>query len=100
MNYTEKQKTAITDQLEPISDRELYQRYDDSLDECFGGVMVAGFNYPTSVALKNTDPIAYRCGFSDWLDCEIGEIITDEIDGQYYDFKAAEDIADSVEDAE
>jgi hypothetical protein len=59
---------------EPLTDSELHERYDDMLDEVYGEFM----NLLASRILKETDPIAYRVGFSDWLDAETGETITDE----------------------
>ncbi len=44
--------------------------YDEFLDEVYGDVNIAGIYYPTSQALKETDPVAYRVGFNDWLDSE------------------------------
>lgn len=52
------------------SECDLYSLYDDFLDECYGDTVVAGASYSTSYALKELDPIAYRCGFVDWLDAE------------------------------
>lgn len=43
--------------------------YDDFIDEIYGEtVMIAGCEYSTSRALKELDPIAYQCGYADWLD--------------------------------
>ena len=38
------------------------------LDEVYGMVKVAGYEYETSRTLQEIDPIAYRVGFNDWLD--------------------------------
>jgi hypothetical protein len=56
--------------LEPIEHTpELTEEdYNDYLDDCFGTVKIAGLEYLTSRALKELDPIAYDCGFSDWED--------------------------------
>ena len=51
---------------ETISEDEAYSRYDEMLDECHPEVSVCGFTYSPSHALKELDPIAYRCGFSDY----------------------------------
>lgn len=42
--------------------------YDEMLDDIYGTVQIAGFEYTTSRALKELDPIAYRCGLADWRD--------------------------------
>lgn len=44
------------------------QFYEEMLDNVYGTVKIAGFEYNTSYALKNLDPIAYREGFLDYLD--------------------------------
>lgn len=44
--------------------------YDECLDECYPECKIGGFEYSTSRALKEVDPIAYRCGFNDWCDSE------------------------------
>ena len=44
------------------------EQYNDSLDDIYGDVSVAGSTYSTSYLLKEVDPIAYRVGFSDFAD--------------------------------
>lgn len=41
------------------------ESYQDMLNECYEGV----FNILPSTILENCDPIAYRCGLSDYVDC-------------------------------
>ena len=62
---------------EGVSDAELHDRYDDLLDETAGEVRIGGLTYSASVVLKAVDPIAYRVGYSDWLDSELDETLTD-----------------------
>ena len=47
--------------------REVYDRYDEMLDECTPIVKVGMLEYLPSRVLKEVDPIAYRCDLSDWL---------------------------------
>ena len=63
---------------EGITDYELHERYDDMLDECYGTATVAGMEFDTARALKELDPIAYRCGFHDWIDSELGESLSED----------------------
>lgn len=58
---------------EALENYELEERFDDMLDECYGQVKVLEFEYSTSRALKELDPIAYRCSLNDWVDSELGE---------------------------
>lgn len=48
--------------------------YDEMLDEVYGEIEICGYSYCASIALYRVDPIAYRCGRSDWEDYEAGEI--------------------------
>ena len=70
--------------MRKLSDYELHCMYDDMLDEVYPDCGIAGLNYSTSQALKAIDPVAYRCGFNDWLDSEITEGNIDEEGGEYY----------------
>lgn len=51
-----------------ISEFATHSDYDDWLDDAYGYVSVAGMDYTTSDILKLVDPVAYRCGFSDYCD--------------------------------
>lgn len=55
------------DQFEEISESEAEERYDDMLDS-EGTVSVGGLEFYPSNILEKCDPIAYRCGFSDFTD--------------------------------
>jgi|TARA_Y100000361_G_scaffold74050_1_gene65550 hypothetical protein len=43
------------------------EMYDDMIDEIYGEVKV-GVTFNASRVLKELDPIAYRCGFNDYMD--------------------------------
>ncbi len=66
------------------------EQYDESLDDAFGEVAIAGMKYSTSYALKNLDPTAYQCGKADYEDtldhkfeCVIcGEVFDNEEDAE------------------
>ena len=47
------------------SENEVYKMYDESLDDAYNtGIWLM------STLLKDSDPIAYDCGFSDYLDSQ------------------------------
>ena len=48
------------------TEHEAHELYDEMLDECHEDVKICGMTYTTSRALKDVDPIAYRCGFNDF----------------------------------
>lgn len=47
-----------------LADDEVYSEWLDEL----GDVDICGLTYRASYALREVDPIAYRCGFDDYLD--------------------------------
>jgi len=49
-----------------MTDYEIEESYKMMLDDVYGTVMVAGYEYDTSRALYELDPIAYRVGLSDY----------------------------------
>ena len=42
------------------------QEYQDILDEIYGDVEVCGMTYGSGYVLRELDPIAFRCGKSDY----------------------------------
>jgi hypothetical protein len=56
------------DQFEVLTEHEASEMYDDMLDDCNEEVQVCGMSYNPSRVLKEVDPIAYNCGFSDFCD--------------------------------
>ena len=59
-----------------IHEHEAEALYNELIDECNPIVKIFGAQYLPSRALKELDPIAYNCGFTDWLDAE--NLTTDE----------------------
>ena len=59
------EKQSDIDSFEP-SDYIDYDQYDEMLDDCYPEVEYAGFTCSPSYALKELDPIAYRCGYADY----------------------------------
>ena len=57
-----------------IEERDALEQYDEFLNG-LGDVTIGGLQYEQSEALKRVDPVAYRCGFNDWADCEKLSII-------------------------
>ncbi|QUD16406.1 hypothetical protein SYGMH1_75 [Escherichia phage vB_EcoM_SYGMH1] len=44
------------------------ENYNEWLDEIHGEIMIGNISFLPSRILKELDPIAYRCGFSDYID--------------------------------
>lgn len=58
---------------------ELEDMYEEMLNECYEPVSICGFNYDQGHALRNLDPIAFRCGVSDWEGEEFEEVRLDDM---------------------
>lgn len=69
-----------------LSEHELDLRFQEYLDQVFPDCKIAGYDYSTSYALAAIDPIAYRCGFADWLSMQLedGHLFEDKA-GNYFD---------------
>ena len=77
-----------------ITEDTALERYDDMLNDIPGHIMIGGMTVELSRIdaariLKELDPIAYRCGFNDWLDAEGLEL------GDEDEFAHVRDIPDS-----
>jgi len=44
------------------------ERFAEMLDECYPETVIAGTTYDTARALREIDPIAYRCALSEYMD--------------------------------
>jgi hypothetical protein len=60
-----------------MSTNEALALYDDFLNETSEVINVCGYLFEPARALRELDPIGYRCGFHDWADSE--GIDTDEL---------------------
>ncbi len=83
---------AITDQLVGLTETEVYERYDEYLDEIYGKIDCMFSAYHASYLMKEMDPIMYRCWFSEYT----SEYYR-EINGSYYHEDDAQDIEDKCE---
>ena len=45
---------------------EIMEAYDEMLNDVYGTVIIAGYEYDTAQALKEVDPIAYSVGMNDY----------------------------------
>ena len=63
-----------------IHEHEAEALYNELIGECNPISKIFGVEYLPSHALKELDPIAYNCGFTDWLGAE--NLTTDESEAQ------------------
>jgi hypothetical protein len=94
MSMKEKAEKRIMAELEPV---DLEQLYRDMLDECEPEVKVAGLSFCASRIVEELDPVAFRCGVCDYADSLVNDSITEEIGGNHYDWREAENIVEEVE---
>ena len=64
---------------------------DELIDQHFPEVTIAGFTYPTSLALRNTDPIALRGLVLDLLDGVYQDLEFDLLQEDYSDMEFLDD---------
>ena len=65
-----------------IPEHEAEALYNELIGECNEPINIFGAQYLPSRALKELDPIAYNCGFTDWLDAENLTTGADEADAE------------------
>jgi len=70
-----------------LTECELYEIYDDFLNNTNNLVTICGYEYEPAPALKLVDKVAYQEGFNEWLNVliENGEITYTD-DKHYEDF--------------
>jgi hypothetical protein len=74
------------------------ERYKNMLDDCCEPCKVGYITFDPSRVLEELDPIAYSCGFNDYVGNEESEGVVEEIDGEYYDAGEVQGIRDEIED--
>lgn len=62
-------KRWIADNYEIEEEEDLLEQYDSDIDEASTVILPGLSNIAGSYAMKELDPIAYRCGFLDFLHC-------------------------------
>ena len=74
-------ESRITENLTEV---DTYKLYDEMLEEIYGQE-INGINISYAEALKDQDPIAYRCGYADFLDSLRDNTELVEIEEKFYD---------------
>jgi len=69
---TDRAESAIYDrdgnETNRIHELDLLEMYDDMLDDCHEEIRIGTLAFLPSRVLKETDPIAYRCSFLEYID--------------------------------
>lgn len=52
--------------MKNFTEHDLYEMYNEMLDDVYLYIEICGHKYAASVALKRVDPIAYDVGFNDF----------------------------------
>lgn len=82
---------------EAVSEEELYRRYEESFDSIVGPVRVGNLTFGPSAVVRALDPVAYRVGFSDWLDEEVREERLVEYNDVYYEWETWQEVEETQE---
>lgn len=92
-------ESVFKEVLEQAVQAEVEEHYDDTLDECYPPYKIGCCTFYASRVLKELDPIAYRCGISDFVDAELSDKLSnfesayeDEISN--YKFRTEEEEAE------
>lgn len=92
-------KTYNVDSSDIIDDEDMEERYKDLLDECYGDVNIAGYDYRTSEALESVDPVAYRCGLADYISSDYAEARCPDTD-EFFGYVREEELEELEEEEE
>ena len=64
----------LKDKKEALEDGDEYDAYDDWLDDMQEPYKIGVCEFYPSQILKECDPIAYNCGYNDFIDSELSDI--------------------------
>ena len=92
-SFDDRVDDRVIAELEPV---DMDQMYDDMLDEQGGECHICKL-YGGARILKEVDPIAYNCGYSDFTD-SMSDQYEEMSDGQYYNVDEIDTIRGEVED--
>lgn len=76
-DYAYDEDLPADEQSEMIDEVAAHELYDDYLDEVHRSVRILGIDFLPSRILQEVDPVAYRCGFNDYVDANYVEIEVD-----------------------
>lgn len=79
MEEQKKRLEELRQRREELENCDNEDEYNEMLNDCYPMVNVAGIEMYPALVLERTDPIAYRCGHSDFNDSLLSEI-EDEIE--------------------
>jgi hypothetical protein len=80
-----------------VMEHELEREYRDMLNDCHEPAKICGYEYEPAQALKEVDPVAYRCGFSDFTGDDNYVI---EFKGKYYRSDAIQEYIDGIDQSD
>lgn len=65
------EKDVFYSKLEENINAECEDNYDDYLDDCNEDVVIGSLTFSPSTVLERCDPVAYRCGLSDYQSAQL-----------------------------
>ena len=94
MDFTQEQIDRIHHELTPADLDALFVEY---LDEINPMVEIGNLKYYPSRVLREVDPIAYGCAYSNWLDFELYVDRLIEVGDNYYFYDDINDLIDQMD---
>lgn len=77
--------------MKTYSERELHERYNDMLNDCYEPIRFGELSYTPADVLESVDKTAWREGFNNWLDSEGIVDAPGDIDGFAYQSEIDDD---------
>ena len=74
------------------------EEFDDFINECVEEVVIFGMHYQPAKVLREVDPIAYNCEFSDWESSQDEEWMCETCGEVHYSEEEAEACCNPVVD--
>ena len=68
---------SVDDLRNYLEDLDYHNDYDEAIDDCYGPVHIGPCSYSPAQVLKAVDPVEYRCGYTDWINDRIADLIND-----------------------
>ena len=82
----------IKEHCQPVNAED---EFEEMLNECYDTVKVGCCQWEAGYVMKELDPVAFRCGVSDYFANDDRFV---EVDGEYYGVSDIEDMVDELTD--
>jgi hypothetical protein len=91
-------RARVLSTVDTVSSRDVEDSYLSMLNDCYDTVSICGHEYSAGDALAAVDPVAFRCGFADFVGSDEDSVV--EYSGTYYESRSLEAALDDYDEAE